>query len=418
MITRWIRLRIFICAAVLAVAGIKVARRAFHLQIVQSEELRARSDDQSLREIELLPQRGRILDRRGNELAGSALFDSVSCNPRVLLKVPDGPERLAAALGMDKKQLRRSLEAVKTRPFAWVRRTVSPDDGGKVRALNLPGVNLRREPKRVYPRNEIAATVIGHANVDGKGVEGVERAFDSALRGTPTRLVGIKDGSGREMLMDGLVDRKDTIGKDVVLSIDQFLSHVTHEALARAVKKWNAKAGTALVMDPRTGEILAMASVPSYDPEAPADGIKRGATRNRAITDILEPGSTMKTFTMAASLEEKKVRPRDLIDCQSGRPLMIGSTRIRDSHPEGVLTAEQVFQRSSNIGTVKIARQLGKQRLHEALVRFGLGRRTGVGLAGERAGVLYGYQKWGDIHFANIAFGYGVMVTPLQLVTG
>ncbi|HEY0706576.1 MAG TPA: penicillin-binding protein 2, partial [Polyangia bacterium] len=416
MITRWIRLRIFICAAVLAVAGIKVARRAFHLQIVQSEELRARSDDQSLREIELLPQRGRILDRRGNELAGSALFDSVSCNPRVLLKVPDGPERLAAALGMDKKQLRRSLEAVKTRPFAWVRRTVSPDDGGKVRALNLPGVNLRREPKRVYPRNEIAATVIGHANVDGKGVEGVERAFDSALRGTPTRLVGIKDGSGREMLMDGLVDRKDTIGKDVVLSIDQFLSHVTHEALARAVKKWNAKAGTALVMDPRTGEILAMASVPSYDPEAPADGIKRGATRNRAITDILEPGSTMKTFTMAASLEEKKVRPRDLIDCQSGRPLMIGSTRIRDSHPEGVLTAEQVFQRSSNIGTVKIARGLGKQRLYEALVRFGFGRRTGLGLGGELPGLLRPVNKWGEVHFANIAFGQGLAVTPLQLV--
>jgi cell division protein FtsI (penicillin-binding protein 3) len=418
VITRWIRLRIFICAAILALAGIKVARRAFHLQLVQSEELRARAEDQSMREIELLPQRGRILDRRGNELAGSALFDSVACNPRVLLKVPEGPERLAAALSMDKKQLRRSLEAVRTRPFAWVRRTVSPDDGGRVRALNLPGVHMRREPKRVYPRNEIAATVIGHANVDGKGVEGVERAFDAVLRGTPTRLVGIKDGSGREMLMEGLVDRKDTIGKDVVLSLDQFLSHVTHEALARAVKKWNAKAGTAVVMDPRSGEVLAMASVPSYNPEQPGEGIKRGATRNRAITDILEPGSTMKTFTMAAAFEDRKVRPHDLIDCQSGRPLMIGKSRIRDSHPEGVLTAEQVFQRSSNIGTVKIARALGKQSLHETLIRFGFGRRTGVGLGGELPGLLRPVGKWGDIHFANIAFGQGMAVTPLQLVAG
>jgi cell division protein FtsI (penicillin-binding protein 3) len=418
MITRWIRLRIFICAALLALLGIKVARRAFHLQVVQSEELRARGEEQSLREIELRPQRGRILDRLGNELAGSAQFDSVSCNPRVLLQQPEGPEKLAKALGMDKRQLRRTLEGGRSRYFMWVKRTVPPEDSAKVKALAIPGVNLRREPKRIYPRNEIAATVIGHSNVDGKGVEGVERAFDGALRGTPTFLQGVKDGKGREMLMDGLTDRKSTAGKDVVLSLDQFLSHVTQRALAAAVKKWNAQGGVAMVMDARTSEVLAMESVPTYDPESPGEAVGRGATRNRAVTDMLEPGSTMKTFTLAATLDAGKVRPGDLFDCQSGKPLMIGNTRIRDLHPEGVISAEQVFQRSSNIGTVKIARQLGKQRLYESLIRFGFGKRSGIGLQGEVPGLLRPVGKWGEVHFANIAFGQGLAVTPLQMVAG
>ncbi len=418
MINRWIRLRIFICAALLGLCAVKVARRAYHLQVEKSEELRARGEEQSLREIELLPERGRILDVEGNELAGSAQFDSVSCNPRVLLRVPGGPARLAHALGMDPKLLLRTLEGARRRPFAWVRRTVSPDDSARVKALELPGVHLRKEPKRIYPRDEIAATVIGHANVDGKGVDGVEKAFDSYLRGTPMTLMGVKDGTGRRMLFEGLVDRKSSAGKHVQLSLDSYLSHVTHKALSDAVIKHRAQGGVAIVMDVPTGGIYAMASVPSYHPENPGAGVARGATRNRAITDMLEPGSTFKTFTLAATLDAGLVRPGELVDCQNGRPLMIGNTRIRDLHPEDVITAEKVFQRSSNIGTVKIARKLGKQRLYDALVRFGVGRKVGVGLPGEMAGVLRPTSKWGEVHFANIAFGQGIQVTPLQMVAG
>ena len=171
-----------------ALFGVKIARRAFHLQVVESEELRARGEEQSLREIELLPQRGRILDRTGNELAGSAQFDSISCNPRVLLRIAEGPQRLAKALGMNPRQLQRTLEAARTRSFAWVRRTVTPEESTRVKALALSGVHIRKEPKRIYPRSETVATVIGHANVDGKGVEGVEKAFEEHLRGSPTRL--------------------------------------------------------------------------------------------------------------------------------------------------------------------------------------------------------------------------------------
>jgi cell division protein FtsI (penicillin-binding protein 3) len=407
-------------AASFALFALAIARRAIVLQVEQSDLLRERAEDQSIRQIELRPQRGRILDRNGHELASTANLDSVSCNPRVLLSVPGGVKRLAAALRMEAAPLERALERAgeARRYFAWVKRTVSPEESERVRALGLAGVRLTHEPARIYPGKELGAAVIGYANIDGKGVEGIEKAFDSFLRGTRTQLRGVKDGKGRDLLLEGLVDPKSNAGRDLVLTLDTYLMHVTQTALAAAVKKWNAKGGTAVVMDPRSGDVLAMASVPSYDANNPGDALARGHTRNRTITDTYEPGSTMKTFTLAATLEVGGVTPATTVDCQSGRPLYIGRTAIRDDHPEGVLTAAAVYQRSSNIGTVKIARRLGKQRLYDALVRFGFGRRTRVGLEGEVPGVLHPVHKWGEVHFANIAFGQGLTVTPLQMVAG
>jgi cell division protein FtsI (penicillin-binding protein 3) len=416
MISRWTRLRLVVSGLVFVVLGIHVGKRAFQLQVNESEELRARAEEQHGRLIEVRPERGRILDRRGNELAATALHDSISCNPRQLLAVPSGVERLAAVLRMDARALARSLEG--KRYFAWVKRTVSAEESARVRALGLPGVRFDRESKRHYPAKESGATVIGHSNIDGVGIEGAERAFDSLLRGSGTRLQGMRDGSGREMLLEGRPDRRARAGKDLVLSLDSYLMYVTQTALSAAVKQWNAKGGTSIIMDPRTGEILALASVPTYDPNQPGDAVSKGATKNRAITDILEPGSTLKTFTLAATLEAGKVRATDMFDCQSGRPMFLGKARVRDDHPVGIISAAEVLQRSSNIGTVKIARLLGKQGLYEALLRFGFGRRTGVGLEGEVSGWLRPASKWGDVHFANIAFGQGLAVTPLQMVAG
>ena len=258
--------------------------------------------------------------------------------------------------------------------------------------------------------------MLGHANIDGKGIEGVEKAFESHLRGTAGRQRGVKDGSGRDLLLDGVVDPKSTAGEDVMLTLDTYLMHVTQSALAAAVRRWKAKGGSAVILDPRSGDVLALASIPTYDANNPGDAVARGFTRNRAITDAYEPGSTLKTITLAATLDAGLVSPTDRFDCQSGRPLYIGRTPVRDDHPEGVLTAAEVFQRSSNIGTVKIARQLGKQRLYDALLRFGFGRRTGIGLEGESAGVVHPVHKWGEVHLANIAFGQGLTATPLQMV--
>ncbi len=420
LISRWTRLRMLVLGATFGLFGLAIGRRAIELQVGQAELLRERAEDQSLRQIELRAQRGRLLDRNGHELASSAELDSVSCNPRVLMSVAGGVKRLAAALQLEAQPLERTLERASEarRYFAWIKRQITPEESARVRALALPGVRMTREPARIYPQKELGAAVLGHANIDGKGVEGIEKAFDAYLRGATTQRRGVKDGSGRELLLDGLVDTRSTVGQDLVLTLDTYLMHVTQSALAAAVKRWTAKGGAAVVMDPRSGDVLAMASVPTYDANDPGDAVARGFTRNRAITDTYEPGSTMKTFTLSSTLEAGRVTPGSTFDCQSGRPLMIGKTAIRDDHPEGVLTAAAVYQRSSNIGTVKIARLLGKQKLYEALVRFGFGRRTGIGLEGERAGVLHPVQKWGEVHFANIAFGQGLTVTPLQMVAG
>jgi cell division protein FtsI (penicillin-binding protein 3) len=420
LISRWTRLRMLLLASFFALFALAIARRAIVLQVEQADVLRERAEDQSFRQIDIRPQRGRILDRNGHELASTAELDSISCNPRVLLSVAGGVKRLAAALRMEAQPLQRSLERASEgrRYFAWIKRTVSPEESARIKALALPGVRLTREPARIYPQKELGAAVIGHANIDGKGMEGIEKAYDGFLRGTRTQVRGVKDGSGRDLLLEGLVDSRSTAGQDVVLTLDTYLMHVTQTALSAAVKRWNAKGGTAVILDPRSGDVLAMASVPSYDANSPGDALARGLTRNRTITDQYEPGSTMKTFTLAAALEAGRVTPASTFDCQSGRPLYIGKTPIHDDHPEGVLTAAAVYQRSSNIGTVKIARQLGKQRLHEALVRFGFGRRTGVGLEGEVPGRLHPVHKWGEVHFANVAFGHGLTVTPLQIVAG
>jgi cell division protein FtsI (penicillin-binding protein 3) len=414
MISRWGRVRMVLCGLAFSALIAMVARRAWHLQIEQAEELRGKAEDQYLQQIEVRPQRGRVLDRNDQELAATAQFDSVFCNPRQLLALPDGPKRLAEALHLDGRTLRRQLEG--KRYFAYVKRTVSIEESARVKALALPGVGLRKEPKRIYPGNELGATVIGHANIDGIGVEGVELAFDQHLRGEAQTMHGMIDGSGRELWLDGLGDRTSSAGKDLVLSLDRYLVYVTEKALGAAVDKWHAKGGVAVMMDPRTGDILALANAPTYDPNDPKD-LRIREARNRAITDTYEPGSTMKTFTFAAALDAGKVRPTDYFDCQMGS-MQVGKYRIRDTHPIGTVTAAEVYQQSSNIGTVKIARRLGREALYDALTRFGFGHATGIGLPGERQGRLRPVSVWGDIGFANVAFGQGLTVTPLQMTAG
>ena len=420
MISRGTRLRMFLTGILLGLGALAIGRRAFVLQVEQADLLRERAEDQSQRQIEVRPQRGRILDRHGHELASTAELDSVACNPRVLLTVPGGVKRLAGALRLPAAPLERTLEraAEARRYFAWIKRTVPPDEAARVKALGLAGVRLMREPARFYPQKELGATVLGHADIDGKGVEGVEKDFDRYLRGTASQLRGVKDGSGRDLLLEGLGDPQSTAGGDLTLTLDAYLMHVTQTALhgcGRAMESQGWRRGG---HGPPHRRCARAGQRPHLRPQRPGGRRAQGFTRNRAITDVYEPGSTMKTFTLAATLDAGRVTPTETFDCQSGRPLTIGRTPIHDDHPEGVLSAAAVYQRSSNIGMVKIARLLGKQRLYDGLVRFGFGRRTGIGLEGERPGVLHPVQKWGDVHFANIAFGQGLTVTPLQMVAG
>ena len=416
MITTWTKLRVALFGIVLLGLGLLVGRRAVQLQVREAAQLREWAENNYLREIEIAPRRGRILDRKGHELASTAELDSVYCNPRQLAYAADGTRKLAKALHLDLRDLDKGLASKKEQYFAWVKRRVSPDESRAVAALELPGVGTRKEPRRVYPNGALAATVVGHAGLDGKGLEGVELGFEKSLHGAGMEVVGVHDRLGRDLLVDGAIDSSSVAGKDLILSLDRYLTFETERIVAETVQKHNAKAGMAVMIDPHTGEILAMASVPTYNPNDPSDAAKRGA-RNRAISDTFEPGSTLKTFTFAAALDAGKVKPEDRIDCQMGQ-LQVGKFHIRDDHPKGVLTAAEVLKFSSNIGTVKIARRIGKEALWNALDRFGFGRPTYLGLPGERRGILRPVSRWGEIEFATHAFGQGMTVTPVQLAAG
>jgi cell division protein FtsI (penicillin-binding protein 3) len=410
---RWTRVRIIACGVVLVALFAAVGKRAFNLQVREAERLRAMAEEQYLREVELPPRRGRILDRNGAELASTADVDSIYCNPRRLPDPADAARRLAQALGMDRRELGKKLE--QRRFFTWVKRKVTPEEAAAVKALALPGVAFVREPRRFYPNRSLAATVMGLAGSDGRGLDGVELALDKQLAGTTSSVVGIRDALGRDLAVDGMPDTPTGAGSDVVLTLDRYLTFVTERALADGQARTHAKDVTAIVLNPQTGEILAMASAPTFNPNDPGEAAN--GARDRAITDAYEPGSTMKTFTIASALDAGVVRADDRFDCLQGK-MMVGKYSIHDTHPHGVLTVAEVFKFSSNIGATKIARRLGRDGLSDALVRFGFGHPTGVGLPGERAGVIRPVDKWGDIGLANVSFGQGLTVTPLQMLTG
>ncbi len=415
MPTRWTRVRIVLCGLVLLGLASLVGRRALQLQVREAGQLREWAENNYLREVEIAPRRGRILDRRGAELASTADLDSVFCNPRQIAFAADAVSRLAKAVHLDPSELDKSLAAKKMQYFAWVKRRVSPEESAAALALGLPGVSVRKEPRRVYPNGELASTVIGHAGLEGHGLEGVELAYDEALHGSGMEVTGMRDRLGRDLLMEGTVDASASAGKDLVLTLDKYLTYLTERALEEAVRKHNAKAATSVMMDPHTGEILAMASVPGYNPNSPSDAAERGA-RNRAIADAYEPGSIMKTVTFSAAFDAGKLRPEDRFDCLMGQ-MQVGKYHIRDDHPKGMLTAAEVFKYSSNIGTVKIARRIGRETLARAIDRLGFGRPTGVGLPGERRGTVRPVSHWGEIELATHAFGQGLTVTPLQMAT-
>lgn len=411
-IGRWTRLRIALCGlGFLGLFG-AVGRRAYQLQVgPEADRLRALAEEQHNRDIDLPPRRGRILDRNGAELASTADVDSIYCNPRQLGDVRAAADRLARTLHVDRKELTARLG--QRRYFAWVKRKATPEEVEAVKALGLPGMAFVKEPRRFYPNRMLAATVMGNAGTDGRGLDGIELSMDKTLRGQVSSVQGERDALGRELFIDGMGGAGNGVGSDVILTIDRYLTFVTERAIAEAQERHHARAVIAVLLDPRTGEVLTMASVPSYNPNDPGGSGESGA-RNRAITDVFEPGSTMKTFSISAALDAGVVTPGDLFDCQMGR-MMVGKYTIHDTHPHGTLTVAEVFKFSSNIGATKIARRLGKERLASALARFGFGHPTRVGLPGERSGMVRPIERWGDIGFANVSFGQGMTATPLQI---
>jgi cell division protein FtsI (penicillin-binding protein 3) len=292
---------------------------------------------------------------------------------------------------------------------------VQPEEARAVRDLGLTGVYLTREPRRYYPNRALAGPVVGWAGVDGKGLEGLELRWDKELRGAPAEVAGLRDAFGREVLAGGLGELPAQCGRDLVTTVDKFIQYRLERALEEGVAKAHAKAGVALALDPRSGEVLAMTAVPGLNPNDPI-AAAHGA-RNRAVTDPFEPGSTMKTFSLAAALEAGLVKPDDHWFCENGHTMIAGKV-IHDAEPIGHVTTTEVLAKSSNICTAKIARRSGRERVEGMLRRLGFGAPTGIDLPGERGGLLRPVKKWGEVELATISFGQGVTATPLQVASG
>jgi len=412
--SRWIVVRIFALAAVLAVGFGAVAARVFHLQVLRRDELVDGMVEQYRRELVLKPRRGPITDRAGVLLAGSADARSVYADPAILRKEDRSGAalaKIARALGGDVAQFRRKL--ARGSRFVFLARRISPAEAGAVERIvkeqRLRGIALVNETRRYYPKLELASQLLGFVGDDGNGLEGVELAVDDLLAGSPAKVPSLRDGAGRTVLSGDPSAAREREGARVELTVDQGLQLATERALARAAAGARAASGMAVALDPRTGEVLAIASWPPYNSNAP-----RRATemRNRAIADAFEPGSTMKAFSVAAALDRRALAPLDPIDCGDGS-LAIGAHVIHDHEAFGWIGPSKVIALSSNVGAARIAARLGKERLHDALAGFGFGERPGTGLPGETKGSLPFPRS--DIALATQSFGQGLTASPLQI---
>lgn len=400
----------FVLVALLACfAGLAV--RAVYLQGMHHDFLQQEGESRYSRVIEITAHRGMITDRHGEPLAISTPVESVWASPADVVASPQQLNKLAAIIEMDPDEIRKRLSDTR-REFIYLKRQLPPEVAAKVVQLNLPGVFLQREYRRYYPAGEVMAHVLGFTDVDDNGQEGLELAHQEWLAGNPGSRRVIKDRLGR-IVEDVESIRSPKPGKDLTLSIDSKIQYLAFRELKQAVELHKAKAGSIVVLDARSGEVLALANLPAYNPNNRMK-LVGGRTRNRALTDVFEPGSTMKPFTVAAALEAGLVKPDTVLQTAPGY-MTIGSATIHDAHPEGALTVAQVIQKSSNIGAAKIALALPSETLWEVLSHAGFGLPPGSGFPGEVGGRLRPYRTWRPIEQATMAFGHGISVSLMQL---
>jgi len=407
------RSRLLAVAGVLALATLALVARAGWLQLLHNDFYQRQGDARFLRDIPIAASRGSILDRNGEPLAVSTPVASIWANPQELLQATDRIPALAKALAISPDALLQRLAQRAEREFVYLRRHMSPDAAQAILALQIPGVAAQREFRRFYPAGAVAAHVLGFTNIDDVGQEGLELAFNDWLTGKPGVKRVIRDRLGRVVENVDLL-RAAEPGRDLVLSIDRRLQYLAYRELGAGLREHDASAGSAVIIDVVSGEILALVNLPSYNPNS-RDSDILNAQRNRALTDVFEPGSVMKAFTAVAAMESGKFTPDTLIATSPGYTTLRGGYTIHDFKDYGTLSMAGVLIKSSNVGAIKIADQLGAEQQYSAYRRFGLGQSTGSGFPGESAGVLPAASAWGPVEKQTIAYGYGVSVTALQL---
>ena len=392
-------------------AGALVAR-AVHLQVFNRDFLNQQADTRHLRTEKITAHRGSIVDRNGEPLAISTPVDSIWANPKELSAAVDQVPELARLLDIDADQLMRRITRSMDKEFLYLKRHLSPDQARQVLDLNLPGINAIREYRRYYPAGEVTGHLVGFTSIDDDGQEGLELEFNHWLAGESGSKRVLKDRLGRAVENVASI-KPPHPGKDLRASIDLRLQYLAYRTLKAAIQKQKAESGSVVILDVETGEVLAMVNQPSYNPN---DRSQYSAERyrNRAITDIFEPGSSIKPLILAAALESGRYRASSMVDTSPGF-VIVGPKRIEDTHNLGRISLTTVLARSSNVGATKIAMSLEPDQLWQTMTRFGLGALTSSGFPGESAGLLTNYNDWRKISQATLGYGYGVSVTPLQL---
>lgn len=388
--------------------------RSFELQVLQNEKFSARAKNQHTKVYKIPPVRGTLFDRNKKPLATSVWATSIYLNPKEV----KNPDKLARAiskpLGLSRKKLINLTRSEK--PFVWIKRRENPETAEKIKAMGLSGVGFAEEPRRIYPNGSLLGQAIGFTNIDLKGVEGLEYGFEKMLAGKPATARIRTDGRGKR-ISDILLNAKEqsTRGKDVLLTVDSKIQHITETALEKGIKEMKADRGAAILMNPQTGEILSMASYPFFDPNR-FGKFSQKTRKNLPVWMSFEPGSTLKVFLAATLLEEKMGDENTEYDCENGKR-RIGPKLIKDVHGHGILTVSETITYSSNICAWKMGETLGKKKLHDSLRNFGFGKKAGVDLPGEASGKIQNLRKWGDIELATISFGQGISVTAIQMAT-
>lgn len=388
-----------------------VVSRLFYLQVFDHERMMQLAAGQQQDVVEVSARRGTIYDRRMNELAGSVVMPSVWANPKEIKNLSSLVEKISGILDLDPSWVRKKLTS--SQNYRLLKRRVPPDVELGIKEAALPGIHLIPEPKRFYPHKEMAGQILGFLDGEDQAGYGLERYYDKLLRGMPGKAIIEKDA--RQQILESQYSQKSIPGSSLILTIDKNIQFIVEQELSAAVVENNAQAGTVVLMNPENGEILAMANYPDFNPNRYSE-YPVGHFRNRAVTDVYEPGSTFKVVTIGSALDEGILSPHEMIDCQNGR-IVLANHIVKDVHAYGLLDYAGIISHSSNIGAIKIGLRMGKERFYRRILAFGLGRKTGIDIPAEVPGLLRKSDAWSAVSAGFIGMGYEIGVTPLQMVT-